>query len=245
MSMTHSLTRSDQAHGRACDLYVITSATAAKSCCFRLKHINIYIPAYLVALVHESGEELYLNGVLDSLWYERYPPFEDRSRIRDHFDPNKSLEQTLHEIGIQMPHLTDQERKAAGETRVSIAKKAAYSKETTGHDYLEPSTSYRRMRWEERMPLLTKPAESVHSTSPAACSGKERQTDPTARASGPCSTNIGVLFSWSKDNRAKFNRAVGNFVGKAAAIITTLELRAWFGAARTRLALREKGVRGV
>jgi hypothetical protein len=127
---------------------------------FSAKAYQYYIPAYLVALVDESGEEFYLNGVLDSLWYDRYPPVEDRSRIRDHFDPNKSLGQTLYEIGIQMPHLTDQERKGAAETRVSIAKRLAYLKETTGHDYLEPSTSYLRVRWEERMPLLTKPQKA-------------------------------------------------------------------------------------
>ena len=124
---------------------------------FSARAYQYYIPAYLVALVDESAEEFYLNGVLDSLWFERCPPLDDRSLIRDHFDPRKGVDETLREIEIQMPHLTPQERKAAAETRVSNARRLAYLKEITGHDYLNPDTSYLRLRWEERMPLLTEP----------------------------------------------------------------------------------------
>ena len=123
---------------------------------FSARAYQYYIPAYLVALVDESAEEFYLNGVLDSLWLERCPPH-DRSLIRDHFDPGKGVDETLREIEIQMPHLTLQELRAAAETRVSNARRLAYLKELTGHDYLHPDTSYLRLRWEERMPLLTEP----------------------------------------------------------------------------------------
>lgn len=116
------------------------------------KAYQYYLPAYLVALVDEPAEEFYLNGVLDSLWYESWLP-SGGSLVRDFFDPRKGLDETLHEIETQMPHLTDQEKKTAAETRVSNARRLADLKEITGHDLLD--RSYLRVLWEERMPLLT------------------------------------------------------------------------------------------
>jgi hypothetical protein len=46
----------------------------------------------------------------------------------------------------------------AAETRVGIAQKMEYTKELTGHDFLDSSHRERGLRllWEERMPLLTR-----------------------------------------------------------------------------------------
>jgi hypothetical protein len=111
-----------------------------------------YLPAYLIALVDESGDRFYLDGVLDSLWYESWL-HAGESLLREFYDPRKGFEERLHELEIQMPHLTDQERRSVAETRVGIAEKLAYIKEMTGHDWQD--RSYLRARWEERMPLLT------------------------------------------------------------------------------------------
>lgn len=121
------------------------------------KAYQYYLPAYLCALVDESGEEFYLNGVLDSLWYEDGRDSDD-SLIRGHFDPRKGLEETLRELEAEMPNLTVQERVAAAKTRVGNAQKMAYINELTGHDFLDSSQRCAGLRavWEERMPLLTR-----------------------------------------------------------------------------------------
>jgi hypothetical protein len=126
-------------------------------CLLSAKAYRYYIPAYLVALVDESADQFYLNGVLDSLWHESCRPFGDG--LRGHFDPHKGLDETLHELEIQVPHLTDEERMTAAETRVRVSKQLAYLKEITGRDLLDGSSldPYRRKVWEERMPLLTSP----------------------------------------------------------------------------------------
>jgi hypothetical protein len=120
------------------------------------KGYQYYLPAYLIALVDEPGEEFYLNGVLDSVWYETGLPSND-SLMRDHFDPCKGLDETLREVEIQMPYLTDQARKAAAETRVEVAAKLAYVTAFTGHDFFDPSHLRAGLyaRWQDRMPLLT------------------------------------------------------------------------------------------
>ena len=126
-------------------------------CLLSAKAYRYYIPAYLVALTDESGADFYLTGVLDSLWYEHPHSLGDRTLLRDHFDPHKGLDQTLHELEIQVPQLTDQERMIAAETRVRVSKQLATLKEITGHDLLDGSSlaPLRRRVWEERMPLLT------------------------------------------------------------------------------------------
>ncbi|MGA3258609.1 MAG: hypothetical protein ABSE35_07000 [Bryobacteraceae bacterium] len=120
------------------------------------KAYQYYLPAYLYALIGEAGEEFYLNGVLDSLWYEDGRTHDD-SLIRDLFDPGKGLDETMRELETQMPNLTDQERKAAAETRVGVAQKMAYIKELTGHDFLDSSHREAGLRvlWGARVPLLT------------------------------------------------------------------------------------------
>ena len=124
---------------------------SAKAYCY-------YLPAYLVALVDEAGEEFYLNGVLDSLWCEGREPSED-SPIKDYFDPRKGLDEALNELAAEMPYLTDQEKMAAAEMRVGVAQKLAYVKEITGYDWQDGASllPYRRTQWEERIPLLTDP----------------------------------------------------------------------------------------
>jgi hypothetical protein len=139
------------------------------------KAYRYYLPAYLVALVEEAGEEFYLNWVLDSLWYEVEPYSQ---QFRNFFSPRKGMVETLRELEIQMPELTDQERMKAAEIRVSNAQKMAHIKELTGHDFLD-SSHYEgglRMLWEERMPLLTLPQKQ----SIARLLGHilERTTDP-------------------------------------------------------------------
>ena len=128
-------------------------------CLLSAKAYRYYIPAYLVALTDESGADFYLTGVLDSLWYERPRSSGDISRLRDYFDPNKGLDETLHEIETQMPELPDGERMAAAKTRVHVARQLAKMKELTGHDLLDGSSlaPHRRRVWEERMPLLSDP----------------------------------------------------------------------------------------
>jgi len=113
------------------------------------------LPAYLVALVDEAGEDSYLSGVLKSLWYE--VEHRDSRLLRDHFDPRKGMAETLNELEIQMPELTDQERMKAAEIRAGIAQKIAYIKELRGVDLLDSYQWQARLRakWEERMPLLT------------------------------------------------------------------------------------------
>ena len=122
---------------------------------FSAKAYQYYLPAYLVALVEEAGEEFYLNGVLDSLWYEVEPYSQ---QLRDFFNPRKGMVETLRELELQMPELTDEERIKAAETRVGNAQKMEYTKELTGHDFLDSSHRERGLRllWEERMPLLTR-----------------------------------------------------------------------------------------
>jgi hypothetical protein len=120
------------------------------------KAYQYYLPAYLYALIDEAGEEFYLNGVLDSLWYEDGRTHDD-SLIRSYFDPGKGLDETLRELEAEMPNLTEQGRMAAARTRVGVAQKMAYIKELTGHDFLDSSHREAGLRvlWEERMPLLT------------------------------------------------------------------------------------------
>jgi hypothetical protein len=120
------------------------------------KAYQYYLPAYLYALIDEAGEEFYLNGVLDSMWYEDGQTHDD-SLVRAYFDPGKGLDETLRELEGQMPELTDQERRAAAQTRVDVAQKMADIKELTGHDFLDSSHRQAGLRalWEERIPILT------------------------------------------------------------------------------------------
>lgn len=122
------------------------------------KAYQYYLPAYLVALVDEPAEEFYLSGVLDSLCYEDDPPSRDR-QVQDLFDPRKGFAETLRELETEMPSLTDQDRRAAAETRVSVAAKLARIKELTGHDSFDESCLRAGLRelWEERIPPLTGP----------------------------------------------------------------------------------------
>jgi hypothetical protein len=115
-----------------------------------------YIPAYLVALVNESGEEFYLNGVLDSLWYEKGRPVRD-DQARGLLDPRRGITETVHALEIEMPGLTDQERKNAAEVLVVAAAKLDHLKRVTGHDSFDESSLSAALRvlWEERIPLLT------------------------------------------------------------------------------------------
>lgn len=122
------------------------------------KAYQYYLPAYLVALIDEPAEEFYLDGVLDSVWYGSGPPSRD-SLARNVFDPRKGLGETMRELEAEMPDLTDQERRTAAETRVSVAAKLAHLKELTGHDCLDESylRTGLRVLWEARIPLLTEP----------------------------------------------------------------------------------------
>jgi hypothetical protein len=127
---------------------VVLSATA----------YQYYIPAYLVALVDGSADEFYLDAVLDSLWYESGLPSSD-NLVRDFFDPGKGLDATLRKLKTEMPYLTDEERKAAAQMRVSVAAKLAYVTELSGYDFFDESQrrGRRQARWDERMSLLTDP----------------------------------------------------------------------------------------
>jgi hypothetical protein len=117
-----------------------------------------YLPAYLVALVDESGEEFYLNGVLDSLWYQNDRPFRD-NQARELLDPRKGISATLHELEVEMPVLTDQERQTAAETLVGAATKLDHLHKLTGHDSFDEShlSAALQVLWEERIPSLTGP----------------------------------------------------------------------------------------
>lgn len=116
------------------------------------KAYQYYFPAYLYALIDEAGDEFYLNGVLDSLWYEDWRDSEERAAGL-FLVPRGGWEELMPEVAKQMPHLTYQERKIVAERRVSIAEKLAKLTEMTGRDWAD--ISYLRERWEERMPMLT------------------------------------------------------------------------------------------
>ncbi len=127
---------------------VVLSATA----------YQYYIPAYLVALVDGSADEFYLDSVLDSLWYETGLPSSD-NLVQDFFDPGRGLDETLRKLETEMPYLSDDERKAAAQMRVSAAAKLAHVTELSGYDFFDESQRRlrRQARWDERMPLLTDP----------------------------------------------------------------------------------------
>ena len=111
-----------------------------------------YLPAYLYALIDEAGDEFYLNGVLDSLWWGPWDD-SDNQALEDLFDPRKGWEEWMPELERQMPQLTDQERRIIAERRVSNAEKRALLKDLIGRDWHDRSCL--RELWEERIPLLT------------------------------------------------------------------------------------------
>lgn len=122
------------------------------------KAYQYYLPAYLYALIDPAGDEFYLTGVLDSLWYESLPGAED-DRIAPWFSASKGgWQELMPELEQQMPELTDQQRRHLAARRFRIAKGLAHIKGTTDSEWIE--RPLQRARWEERMPLLTNPQKN-------------------------------------------------------------------------------------
>jgi len=117
------------------------------------KAYQYYIPAFLYALIDETGDDLYLGHVLKSLWYENTPARMERVRRLFRVPPG-GWEELMPEIEKQFSSLTYEERRTQAEVRIRIAEKMAKVSEMTGRDWGDIPL-FLHKRWEERMALLT------------------------------------------------------------------------------------------
>jgi hypothetical protein len=87
------------------------------------KAYRYYLPAYLYALIDKEGDEFYLDGILDSLWYEGL--YFDMPRSRELWEERMAL-------------LTDQQKRCIAHLLVHILRR-------TSDRFLEEGSNTRRI----------------------------------------------------------------------------------------------------